>query len=345
MPLLEVWIGGIMLAALILYVLSGGADFGGGVWDLFATGTRATAQRELIAHALAPIWEAHHVWLIVVIVIFFTAFPTAFATMTTILHIPFVLMLIGIVLRGSAFAFRAYGIQSGRGQRRWSLLFAISSLITPIMLGVIAGAMASGTIPTHQEGEPALSDFFTPWLAPFPLAIGFFTLTLCAFLAAVYLILETDDPRLQDDFRCRALYSALAVGVLAWISFLLAGTGAPLIRHGLSERGWSIPFHLCTGLVALGALWALWKRRFHLARILAILQVTLIILGWGLAQFPYLIAPDLTLQNSAAPASVLRPLLIILIAGAFVLAPSFWYLYAVFKGRTRPGQTRSRARR
>lgn len=325
---LELWIAGVMFISLIIYMLTGGADFGGGVWDLFATGPRAKAQRELITHAISPIWEANHVWLIVIVVLLFVAFPTAFATISTALHIPLTLMLIGIVLRGSAFVFRTYDSQSLTTHRRWSRVFAIASSITPVMLGVTLGAVATGTI--HGDVPP---DFISPWLAPFPFAIGFFTLTLCALLAAVYLTLETEDAALQEDFRLRALVAAVSVGAMAGLSFVLSADGAPTIRRGLSATPWSIPFHVVTGAVAIWAIWAIWQRRYRLARILVPLQVALIVLGWGIAQYPYLVTPDLTFSNTAAPDAVLLPVLIVVGIGLVLLVPAFWYLYAVFKGR------------
>ena len=331
---LEFYIAGVMLISLILYMLTGGADFGGGIWDLFATGKRAKDQRELIKNAIAPIWEANHVWLIVIVVLLFVAFPVAFATIGTALHIPLTLMLIGIVLRGTAFVFRTYDDQSDKTHMRWSLVFAIASVITPIMLGITLGAVASGTIHANAETGAVETDFFSSWFAPFPFAIGFFTLTLCALLAAVYLTLETDDTELREDFRGRALIAAVSVGAMAGISFILSAKGAPSVRQGLGNSVWSIPFHVLTGVVAIGAIWAIWKRYFHLARILVTVQVALIIFGWGLAQFPYIVAPNLKFSNTGAPDSVLRPVLIIVVIGGVLLVPAFWYLYAVFKGRT-----------
>ncbi len=332
---LEIWIAGVMLISLIIYMLTGGADFGGGIWDLFAIGKRAKSQRTLITQALAPIWEANHVWLIVIIVLLFAAFPLAFATIGTALHIPLTLMLFGIVLRGTAFVFRTYDDQSESTQLRWSRIFAIASIITPIMLGVTLGAVASGTIHVNVETGQVDTDFVSSWFAPFPFAIGFFTLTLCGLIAAVYLTLETDEPQLQEDFRIRALIAAFSVGIMAGISFLLSAEGAPSIRQGLGNSVWSIPFHILTGAVAIWAIWAIWKRNFHLARILVPIQVTLIIFGWGLAQFPYLVTPNLTFSNTAAPNSVLRPILVIGVIGVIILIPAFWYLYTVFKGKSK----------
>ena len=332
---LEFCIAGVMLISLIVYMLTGGADFGGGVWDLFATGPRAKEQRSVIAHAIAPIWEANHVWLIVIVVLLFVAFPVAFAAISTALHIPLTLMLIGIVFRGTAFVFRTYDVQSAVIHRRWSRLFAFSSIVTPVMLGVTLGAVASGRIAVDVASGQVVTDFISAWFAPFPFAIGFFTLTLAALLAAVYLTLETESVALRNDFRRRALIAAVSVGVMAGISFLLAGEGAPTIRRGLGSAPWSLPFHILTGVVAVWAIWAIWKRQFRLARVLVPIQVTLIISGWGLAQYPYLVTPDLTFSNTAAPDTVMRPLLIVLGIGGAFLVPAFWYLYAVFKGTNR----------
>ncbi len=330
MPGPDVLAAAAILLALILYTVTGGADFGGGVWDLFASGPRARLQRETVARALAPIWEANHVWLIAVVVLLFVAFPAAFATICTMLYVPLMLMLIGIVLRGAAFAFRSYAPGSPSG---WDRLFAVSSLVTPVMLGTVAGAVASGRVRAVAPGPRASVDFLSSWLAPFPVAIGLFTLALFAFLAAAYLTLETDDPLLKEDFRLRALVAGAAVGVLAWACFLLAGSGAPRIRHGLGARVWSVPFQAATAAVAVSALWALWDRRYPLARWLAAAQASLIVLGWGLSQYPYLVAPDLTIAGAAALPEVLRPVLWVLAAGGALLAPSFWYLFRIFKGR------------
>ena len=216
MPL-ETIIAGVMIASLVLYALLGGADYGGGVWDLFAFGPRARKQRTLIAEAISPVWEANHVWLILVIVILFTAFPPAFAAIATALHIPITLLLIGIVLRGTAFTFRTYDVQRDEVQRRWSLVFSIASIITPVLLGITLGAIASGTV--RVEDGVVVNGFFRSWLAVFPFAVGFFALALFAFLAAVYLTLETRDRELQEDFRLRAIVAGVVVGILALTVF------------------------------------------------------------------------------------------------------------------------------
>jgi cytochrome d ubiquinol oxidase subunit II len=329
---LELLVAASMLVSLTFYALLGGADYGGGVWDLFSRGPRADDQRTLIANAIGPIWEANHVWLILVVVILFTAFPVAFATIAIALHIPLTLLLIGIVLRGSAFTFRTYDSQRDSVQRRWSSVFSIASIITPVLLGVIVGSIASGTI--HVEDGTVTSGFIWSWVAPFPLAVGFFALTLFAFLAAVYLTVETTDPELQEDFRRRALVSGVGVGVLALIVFLLAGSYAPKIRAGISASSWAMPLQIATAVCAVGALGALFKRKFRIARLCAAGQVTFILWGWALAQYPYIVEPDITIQSAAAPRETLSLLLVALCAGALVLFPSFYYLFRVFKGQT-----------
>ncbi len=328
MPL-ETIIAGVMVASLVLYALLGGADYGGGVWDLFAFGRRAREQRELIAHAIGPVWEANHVWLILVLVILFTAFPPAFAVIATALHIPITLLLIGIVLRGTAFTFRTYDVQRDEVQRRWSLIFSIASIITPILLGIILGAIASGNI--RVENGVVTSGFVRPWLAPFPLAVGFFALALFAFIAAAYLTVEAEQGKLQEDFRLRALLSGVAVGLLALIVFVLAGTGAPTVRAGISRTSWALALHILTAIFAIGAFYTLWTRRYRAARVFAAGQATLILLGWAFAQFPYLVEPDISITSTAAPQITLRLLFGALIAGAVLLFPSYYYLFRIFK--------------
>ncbi|MCA9521527.1 MAG: cytochrome d ubiquinol oxidase subunit II [Myxococcales bacterium] len=330
---LQLFIGGVMLAALLIYTLTGGADFGGGVWDLFARGPRADAQRRAIAEAIGPIWEANHVWLIVVIVLMFVAFPVAFAAISTNLHIPLLLVLFGIVLRGSAFVFRAYDPQSSGLDRRWSLVFSVASAATPVMLGVVLGAVCSDKILFRPTTGELIPDFVGAWLTPFPFAVGGFTLALFAFLAAVYLTIEADDPELRDDFRRRALYSAVASGVFAFVALGLAAREAPRIFEALTQTSWSIPLQLATAACAVGTMVALARKADRLARLLAIGQVTLIVVGFGAAQYPFVLAPRLTIYNETAPMSVLWPVSIALAIGTVLIAPAFAYLYLVFKRR------------
>jgi cytochrome bd ubiquinol oxidase subunit II len=328
-------LAGMLVVALNAYVLLGGADFGGGVWDLLALGTRKEAQRQLIAQAIGPVWEANHVWLILAIVLLFTCFPVAFARLVVPLNLPLTGVLIGIVLRGSAFAFRGYGGDRDAVQRRWGRVFAVASLVTPLLLGTALGAVAAGAAGMAATGggpgRSFAAGYITPWLAPFPLSIGVVTLACCAFLAATYLTLEAPEGALREDFRRRAIGSGVALGGTALLALVTAGPSAPLMRHGLLASSWALPFQLLTGVVAIGALTALVRRRYALARLAVMGQVSLVLWGWAWSQYPYVVPPDLNLAAAAAPAATLRLVIVALVLGALVLVPSLFYLFRVFK--------------
>lgn len=331
MPDLELLVAGAMLVALIFYALLGGADFGGGIWDLLSFGPRAPRQREIIAKAIGPIWEANHVWLILVIVILFTAFPPAYAVILTALFIPMTLFLIGIVLRGAAFVFRGYGGSSDESQRRWGRIFASASFFTPLLLGIVIGAISSGRI--ELEDDVVSGGWVDSWFHLFPFLVGGFAVALFAFLAAVYLTLElAGQPDLQEDFRKRALAAALAVGVFAFGVLLLADDEAEHIWNRLADSWWTWPLQVATGLAAVGAIWAVWTRRYAIARVCAVAQVTLILAGWGIAMRPYLVVRSVRIDEAAAPDITLQLLLGGLVVGSLLLFPSLFYLYRVFKG-------------
>jgi cytochrome d ubiquinol oxidase subunit II len=322
-------LGSILLLGVIIYAITGGADFGGGIWDLLASGKRAKEQRLEIARAIGPIWEANHVWLIFVIVLTFSCFPPVFAAISTALYIPLSLILVGITLRGAAFIFRAYAHDVISAQRNWGAVFAVSSALTPMLFGMAAGAVASGDIRVIDGA--VTSSYWTPWLGPFPIVIGLLALTSCAYLAAVYLCVETSG-ELQEDFRKRALGAGVAFAVLGTIALPVAWKWAPQIWDGMWDREtWSlIPAAVVLGLVTLGAVWT---RRFVLARVTAVLEVVVLLGGWALAQYPYLIVPDLTYENAAASDAMLKTNLVVYGIGAIILIPSLVLLFALFKGQ------------
>jgi cytochrome d ubiquinol oxidase subunit II len=318
-----------LVVSLTAYALLGGADYGGGLWDLLASGPTAQRQRQTIAHAIGPVWEANHVWLIVAIVIVFTGFPRAFAAVSTYLHIPLLLVLIGIVLRGSAFAFRAYGPDDPRHERFWGRVFAVASTATPLFLGVIVGALTEGRLPNSPAGSfPAV--YVTPWLSPFSIAVGLFALVLFGYLAAVYLTVEAHDADEREAFRMRALITGAVVGALALIVLLLAASD---VRDALIASSWALPLHVATGTSALAAFGLLWFKRYEAARLAAVSQVAFILWGWALAQYPFAIRPHLTLADAAAPANVQIMLLQVLGIGAVFLVPSLLYLFGIFGPR------------
>jgi cytochrome d ubiquinol oxidase subunit II len=254
------------------------------------------------------------------VTVLFTGFPPAFAWLGTNLHLPIMLALIGIVLRGSAFVFRAYGSEK-RGtapfshEDWWGRLFAVASTVTPVLLGILVGAIT--------QGEPGR------WLTSFSVSVGVFTLTLFAYLAAVYLTLEAREPEVRDAFRTRALAAGVLAGAMALTTLLLARR-APHLWQGLTTSLWAIPLHGLTAAAAIGALSALWMRRYWWARSAAIAQVTLIVWGWALTQYPYLTRPQLTFDAAAAPRATLVLLVQVLACGAAVVLPSLVYLFRVF---------------
>lgn len=297
--------------SMIAYAVLAGADFGGGIWDLLARGERKDEHRAAIARAMGPVWEANHVWLIFVVVIFFSAFPSAWAAYTTALAAPLRIMLLGIVLRGVAFVFRAYG---STANERWGTIFGATSIVTPFVLGTCVGAISS----------PEMR-----WLSPIALSMGAAFASLCPWLAAVFLTVETEGA-VREDFRRRALIAGAIVIVGAIVTLPLMHDLAPHLWSGLVGR--ALPIVAAGTLCGASALVLLVRRRFRLARLFAASQVACVIVGWAVAQHPYLIYPDVTLESAAAPAATMRFLLWSFPFGLAIILPSFWYLFRVFKG-------------
>jgi cytochrome bd ubiquinol oxidase subunit II len=320
-----------MLSALVLYSLLGGADYGAGFLDLTCSGPRKEQQRAVIARAIQPVWETNHVWLILVVVLMFSGFPAAFSAIGARLPGLLLLVLLGIILRGSAFVFRAYFAGDAQTQLYWGRVFSISSSLTPFFLGILIGAISNGSEAVNASG-PA-SWLRVAWLQFFPLSVGLLSLSLFAYLAATYLAVEACDRELQDDFRWRALISGGVSVLAAILTYLLAGSSAPGIREGLASSTLSGAAELGAVFAAYFAFRNLILRRYRQARVVAAAQVGLIVIGWAGAQFPYLLRPDLTMFNSAAPANILWDLLMTCGAGGLVLFPSLYLLFRVFKGR------------
>jgi cytochrome bd ubiquinol oxidase subunit II len=320
-------IAGVMLVTLIAYTLLAGADFGAGIWDLLARGPRRGAQRRAIAEAIGPVWEANHVWLIFLIVLLFTCFPAAFSAVSVALFWPLHLVLIGIVLRGASFVFRAYGSKAVSAQAAWGQVFGAASAFTPVLLGMSLGAISGGSIRVGAHGTSGGG----AWLAPFAIATGLLALALCAYLAAVYLAWESSGD-LRADFRRRALATWLAAGVASLGTLLLSRWEAPRLWEGLTSGPAAAAVVIGSGLAPLSFV-ALWRHRYHLARWAGGAQVVALLVGWGLAQWPYLIYPDLTIRASAAPPATLTLTAAMLPLGAGLLVPSLWLLFSVFKRR------------
>lgn len=321
----------ILWISLIAYAVLGGADFGGGIWDFFASGPQAERQRRLIGHALGPVWEANHVWLIFLIVGLFTAFPLAFSVLSTALIVPFTLALIGIVLRGAAFIFHAQADESGTLGKVWGRVFSSASTITPFLFGTAAAAVASGQV--RVQGGRVQTDLLTGWTTPFAFTIGALALTLCAVLAAVNLILEaqnSNDAELVEAFRRRAMIAGAITLALDAVAFILSPLQAPLLWHGMLNH--ALPLVIATGLIGMGAAVSLVLRHYRLTRMLAFTVTALIFASWGLSQFPYLVPVAVTINNAASPPATLQALLIGTSIGMALLLPSLWLLFHVFRG-------------
>lgn len=336
-------VAGTMVLSITAYVLLAGADFGGGVWDLIASGPRKKQQRVVIANALGPVWEANHVWLILVVVLLFSCFPAMYAHLSTELHIPLTLMLVGVVLRGSAFIFRSHDSQRESVQQRWGLVFSIASLVTPVLLGMCIGTIAAGNIPMHESAEAAVraaptfvARYIQPWCTMFALSVGLLTLALFALLAATYLTVEAKTAEMREDFRRRALWSVGAVAATAALAAFMSERDAPLVFAALTTGSRAVVLLSATTLFVLVAVAALWKRAFALARVTVAALASSIVWGWAWAQYPLMMPPTHTIDSLAAPRATLLWVMGTLAAGTFVLLPSFFYLFRVFKSAEHP---------
>jgi len=334
----ETAVAGIILLAVTAYAILAGADFGAGIWE-FNTALRAPKrERELIYHAIGPVWEANHVWLIFVLVGLWTAFPAAYAAISRALWIPLLFALVGIVFRGVGFAFRSYAAGAVRQQAVWGAVFALASIAAPFFLGAAAGAVASGRLAVG-EGGTYDGNFVTGWVNAMSLYAAVFGVGICAYLAAVYLTREakmTRDRALEESWRSRALTTGAYMGVLAGTGLALAATEIPALADGFRERAW--PLVILSVASGAASLVLLTLRRYTTAAIAAAGAVAAVIWGWGVAQYPALVPPAVTVENAKAPAAVLRAMLWAIAAGGVVLVPSLAYLFYLFKGK-RPRET------
>jgi cytochrome d ubiquinol oxidase subunit II len=318
----------VMFVGLVAYGLFGGADFGAGIWDLLAGGTRRGArQRDLIEHSIAPVWEANHVWLIFVLVVLWTAFSGAFAAVVSTLYIPLTLAAFGMIARGAAFAFRKS--VTTLGMRRFlGAGFALSSLITPYFLGAVVGGVASGRVPPGI----AAGDVVTSWVNPTSVLGGVLAVLVCAYLAAVFLC---GDARregaegLAEQFRSRALGTAVVTGSTGVAGLFVLRADAPLLFDGLTGR--AAPVVVLSVVAGLAALWLLLTRHYAPARLASALAVAAILAGWAFAQYPYVLVPEVTIEEAATGRATLVAMLVALVGGAVLLIPALVYLYVLFQ--------------
>jgi cytochrome d ubiquinol oxidase subunit II len=317
------------LVGLALYAVLGGADFGAGFWQLLAArDKRGDEIREHTHRAMAPVWEANHVWLIFVLTVTWTAFPAAFGSIASTLAVPLFIAGIGIVLRGGAYAFRA-GAATGREQRAIDAVFSISSVLTPFALGTVIGGIASGRVHVGNPGGSIISS----WLNPTSIDVGVLAVASAAYVAAVFLSGDAErlgDHALAERFRARALIAGVAAGLVAIAGLVVLRFDAKKLFEHLTQ-GAGLPA-LVMSLVAGGATLALvWQRRYEPARSTAALAVAATIVGWALAQNPTFLH-GLTVRQAAAPHDTQLTLTIAVAAGAVILFPSLALLFRLTLG-------------
>jgi cytochrome bd ubiquinol oxidase subunit II len=307
------------------YALFGGADFGGGFWDLFAGGAeRGERPRALIQRSLTPVWEANHVWLIFVLVVLWTAFPPAFSAIFTTLYVPIALAALGIVLRGAGFAFRK-SIVGLQGRRAMGATFALSSVLTPFFMGAVVGAIAAGNVPADGNG-----DAFSSWLQPLPLFVGAMFVASGAYLAAVFLVGDArraGEVEMERYFERRALGAAVLAGAFAIAGLVALHAEARYVFDRLLDQG--LPLVILSLLCGVALLAVLLRSGRRPLRPLAAGAVTAVIWGWAVAQFPYLLPTSLRIDQAAAPDPTMTIIFVVFAVAAVVVLPSLALLYTL----------------
>jgi len=336
LPLLFVLLG------LTAYAVLGGADFGAGLWQLLSAGSRGRALREHAHRSMGPVWEANHVWLIFVLVIFWTAYPVAFGSIASTLAVPLFIAAVGIILRGTAYALRS-GARSDREAIRIDLAFAMSSILTPFALGAMVGAIASERVPVGN----AAGALWGSWLNPTAIFIGVLAVAAGAYMAAVFLAGDArriGQEELAQAFRRRALAAGAATGALALIGLVVVRADARALFDDLTS-GPGVAALAASAVAGLATLALLWRSAFEPARYAAAAAVAAIVGGWALAQQPMLL-PGLTVQEAAAGRATLVAILVGVLAGSLILFPSLALLFRmVLRGAFDPGATRHGAER
>jgi cytochrome d ubiquinol oxidase subunit II len=315
----------ILIVVISAYALFGGADFGGGIWDLLAGGAeRGAAARGLIDESITPVWEANHVWLVFVLVLLWTSFPPAFAATMTALFVPLSLSLLGIVLRGVGFAFRHTAERLPMKQLTGAT-FAASSLITPFFMGTVIGAVSTGKVPVHPTGN-----ILAAWTSTTAILTGLLFVAACAYVGAVFLVLEARQrghQQLAGYFSLRATAAGALAGALAGGTFAELSASAPHVFAGLTGRALPlVAISIAAGIAVLGMLWLHWYHALAL-RVTAAIAVAAVVWGWGLAQYPYLLPTSLPLAAGSAPTASLVAELVVAGLAVLLVAPGFALLY------------------
>ena len=319
-------VAGVLWIGATFYAVFGGADFGGGFWGLFAgSGERGRRARALVDWAIGPVWEANHVCLILVLVVLWTGFSVAFESVMSTLFIPLSIAALGIVLRGSGFAFHKQAAHSS--YRLFAeRLFGVSSLLTPFFMGTVVGAIASGRVPVgNAAGDPV-----TSWLNGVSILTGVLFVATSAYVAAVFLVSDSrraGEPDLEEYFVKRALGAGVATGALAVAGLVVYRADARYIYDGLT--GDALPLVIVSALCGAGVLFLLWRGHRRGTRPLAIGAVVAVIWGWGVAQHPYLLPKSLTISEGAGNNTTMEAILIVFVAAVLIVIPSLVFLYTL----------------
>ena len=314
----------VLFVGVTIYAVFGGADFGAGLWSLLAGGGgRGRRPRRMIDSAIGPVWEANHVWLIFVLVVLWTGFSSAFEAIFSTLFIPLTLAALGIVLRGSGFAFH-HTARSARGRDAAQLLFGLSSILTPFFMGTVVGAIVGERVPVGN----ATGDSVTSWLNPLSIVIGLLFVATSAYLAAVFLVNESRRnavPDLERYFAARAIAAAIVAGALAVVGLIVTRSKAPFVYDGLT--GDALPLVIASLVCGATAFVLLTRHARRGARPLAIGAVATMIWAWGIAQHPYLLPQQLTIADAAAPKATLTSVLIVFAVAVVLVIPAIGLLY------------------
>ena len=320
---LEVVVAAALFVGVLAYALFGGADFGSGFYDLSAGGTSRGAElRTLVDHSIGPVWEANHVWLIYVLVTWWTAFPETFAAAMSTLILPMLLALLGIVLRGASFAFRKYAATLGQA-RLFGAIFAVSSVVTPFFLGAVAGGIASGRVPATGRG-----DLWTSWLNPTSVFGGIIAVGTCAFLAGTFLCADarrSGQNRLAEELRWRTLAVGAVTGIVVFAALVPLQRDAPTLADGLEHR--AAPVVVISALFGIATLVLVGLRRFAVARVTALVAVAAVVTGWGVGQYPWMLVDQVTITDAAGATATLEALLVAAGLAAVIVLPALGYLY------------------
>jgi cytochrome d ubiquinol oxidase subunit II len=326
----------VLFVGILAYALFGGADFGAGFWDLVAGGpAKGERPRSLIEHAIGPVWEANHVWLIFSFVVLWTCFPEAYASITLTLFVPLSIAALGIVLRGSGFAFRK-AVTKTSSHRNFGATFAASSIVVPFCFGAVVGAIASGRVPTGgQAGDP-----WSSWINPTSILGGVMAVTMAAYLASVYLVWDArrlSDTSMVEYFRRRAIVAAVVAGVVAAIGIFVLRADARYLFDGLTAR--ALPVAIGSTIAGAASLVLLIRGAHRWARLLSALAVLMLVLAWGVAQWDYILPTSLTVAQAAAPSGTITAVLVATALAVVLLGPSFVLLFVLDQRSMLPGES------